>query len=256
MRRILRLLLISTQREILQWLAWRPFLLTMLLNQAVGPLIGLAVWSVALPGNTRIGIYYVALLAVQLMTVSYENHTVSNTIYDGTFSQALLKPQPVMLGPLGTNIALRLWHFLFGLPLLLLVSIVEKISWDVRLILLALPALLFAAILRFLITYVLALSAFWTEQAHGIVGLNETLIFLLGGASAPIIFLPPSFRAIGEALPFRALLGFPAEIMSASLDTNQILRGYGWQMLWLIMFWLLVTVIWRAGIRRYTAIGG
>ncbi len=256
MRRLVRLLLISAQREILQWLAWRAFLITLLVNQAVGPLIGLAVWSVALPDQAHIATYYVALLAVQLMTVSYENHTFSNTIYDGTFSQALLKPQPVVLGPLGTNIALRLWHLLFGLPLLILVSVATSTTWDVCLILLALPALLFAALLRFLFTYTLALSAFWTEQAHGIVGLSETLIFLLGGSAAPIILLPPGLRDLGEALPFRALLGFPAEIMSASLDGAQILIGYGWQILWILMFWLLAMLIWRIGLRRYSAIGG
>lgn len=256
MRRVLRLLLLSTQREILQWLAWRAFLLTLLINQAVGPLIGLAVWSVALPGSTRITTYYVALLAVQLMTVSYENHTVSNAIYAGEFSQELLKPQPVVLGPLGTNIAVRIWHLLFGLPLLIVVGVVARTTWDVHLIVLALPALLFAAILRFLFTYGLALSAFWTEQAHGIVGLSETLIFLLGGSAAPLIFLPPGFRAFVEALPFRALLGFPAEIMSANLDGTQILMGYGWQVLWMFLFWLLVIVVWRAGVRHYTAIGG
>ncbi len=256
MRRILCLLFISTQREILQWLAWRAFLLTLMMNQAVGPLIGLAVWSVALPTSTRITTYYVALLAVQLMTVSYENHTFSNAIYDGTFSQALLKPQPVVLGSLGTNIAIRLWHLLFGLPLLIFVSMVARTAWDVHLLFLALPSLLFAAILRFLFTYVFALSAFWTEQAHGIVGLSEMLIFLLGGSAAPIHFLPTGLRGLGEALPFRALLGFPAEIMSASLDSSQILIGYGWQVLWILLFWLLVIFAWRAGLRRYTAIGG
>lgn len=222
----------------------------------MGPLIGLAVWSVALPSHSQIATYYVALLAVQLMTVSYENHTFSNTIYPGAFSQVLLKPQPAVLGPLGTNMAIRLWHLLFGLPLLLLVNVVLSTTWDVRLIVLALPALLGALILRFLFTYVLALSAFWTEQAHGVVALSETVIFLLGGSAAPIILLPPDLRAFAEVLPFRALLGFPAEIMSANLDGTQILVGYGWQVLWISLFWLLVVAVWRAGIRRYTAIGG
>ncbi len=256
MSRILRLLLISTQREFLQWLAGRAFLITLVINQTVGPLIGLAVWSVVLPGSSRISTYYVALLAVQLMTVSYENHTFSNAIYDGSFSQALLKPQPVVLGPLGTNIAMRLWHLLFGLPLILLLSVVTGTSWDGRLIVLALPAVLFAAILRFLFTYLLALSAFWTEQAHGIVGLSETLIFLLGGTAAPIALLPAGLRDLGAALPFRALLGFPGEILSASLDETRILIGYGWQIVWIVVFWLLVMGVWWAGLRRYSAIGG
>ncbi|GER91584.1 ABC transporter permease [Dictyobacter vulcani] len=256
MRRILHLLVISTQREILQWLAWRAFLLTLIINQMVAPLIGLAIWSVALPGNHQISTYYVALLAVQLMTVSYENHTVANGIYDGTFSQQLLKPQPVILGPLGTNIALRVLHLLFGLPLLIIVGIGMGTTWDVRMILLALPALLLAAILRFLFTYLLALSAFWSEQAHAIVSFGETLIFLLGGSAAPIALFPANLHILGEIAPMYALLGFPAEIMSSGLQQSQILSGYGWQILWILVFALALQLIWRSGLRRYTAIGG
>lgn len=256
MMRILRLLAISTQREILQWLTGRAFVITLMINQAVAPLIGLAVWSVALPGNSQISTYYVALLAIQLMTVSYENHTFSNAIYDGTFSQELLKPQPTVLGQLGTNIAMRLWHLLFGLPIIVLVGLVAHTSWDIHMILLALPALLLAAILRFLFTYLFALSAFWTEQAHGIVGLSESLVFLLGGSAAPIARFPSSLRPLVETLPFHSLLGFPAEIMSSQLNYKQILGGYGWQMFWILVFLLAVSATWRAGLRRYSAIGG
>src|SRR5712664_4126703 len=99
MKRILLLLLISIKREILQWLAWRSFLFTMMVNQAVTPLLGLTVWSVAIPGNSQITTYYVALLIVQLMTVSYEYYTFSSGIYGGTLNQELLKPQPIVLGP-------------------------------------------------------------------------------------------------------------------------------------------------------------
>lgn len=256
MRRILRLLFISTKREILQWLVGRSFLFTLMVNQAVTPLIGLTVWSVALSGSSQITTYYVALLVVQLMTVSYEEHTFSSTIYEGTFSQELLKPQPVVLGALGTNFAIRIWHLLFGFPIIIFIGIVTKTAFDLRMIVLSLPALLLAATLRFLFTYLLALSAFWSQKAHSIVGFGETLIFLLGGSAAPITLFPSALRPLGEALPFRAMLGFPAEIISSSLNSAQILTAYAWQVLWTLVFLLAVTFAWRSGLRRYTAIGG
>jgi ABC-2 type transport system permease protein len=256
MKRILHLLLISTKREILQWLAWRSFLLTMMVNQAVTPLLGLMVWSVALPGSGQITTYYVALLIVQLMTVSYEYHTFSAGIYGGTLSQELLKPQPVVLGPLGTNLAIRIWHLLFGLPIIIFVGIITKTAVDLRMVLLALPALLLAAALRFLFTYLLALSAFWSQKADNIVGFGETLLFLLGGSAAPIALFPSALRPLAEALPFRAMLGFPAEIISSSLNSAQILTAYGWQALWTLVFLLVVMFVERSGLRRYTAIGG
>ncbi len=84
--RLLHLLGIGIWRKFLEWLAWRGFLFTLVINQAVTPLMGLALWSVALPGSSRISTYYVALLAVQLMTVSYEHHTFSNGIYAGALN--------------------------------------------------------------------------------------------------------------------------------------------------------------------------
>ncbi len=254
--RSLHLVVLYIHREFLQQMAWRGFLITLVVNQAVTPLLGLAVWSTALPGSTTLSTYYVALLAVQLMTVSYEHHTFSNGIYAGALTADLLRPHPVVLPILGANLALRIWHLLVGLPLLAVAGILAGVPFRLDAVLVAMPALVLAAALRFLFTYTLALSAFWSEQAHGVVGLGEVLIFLLGGAAAPVTLFPDSLRPLAEGLPFRAMLGFPAEIASGGLDRMQLVAGYGWQVLWVAVFALVAATVWRAGIHRYSAVGG
>ncbi len=107
--RALRLLDGYVRRSFLQWMGGRSFLLTLVANQAVTPLIGLAVWTTALPGQRGIGAYYLALLVVRLLTVSYENHTFSNGIYAGALADGLLRPHPVVLAPLG-----RTWRCASG----------------------------------------------------------------------------------------------------------------------------------------------
>jgi ABC-2 type transport system permease protein len=254
--RLLRLLVIYVQRAFLRWLGWRAFLITLAVNQAVTPLLGLAVWSAALPGQAGISTYYVALLAVQLMTVSYEHHTFANGIYAGALSHDLLRPHPVVLAVLGENVAMRIWHLLVGLPLIVIVGLVAGITLAPRSLLLALPAALFAAALRFLFTYLLALSAFWTQQAHGVVALGETLIFLLGGMAVPVMLFPERLRPLGEALPFWAMLGFPAALAAGELPAPQVFQGYQWQLGWLAVFTLAAWMAWRSGVRRYVAVGG
>ncbi len=194
MIRGLSLLSIYTRRKFLEWTGMRAFLVTLTINQAVTPVLGLAVWSAALPGSAAIPAYYVALLVVHLMTVSYEHHTFSNGIYAGGLSHDLLKPHLVIMGTLGENLAMRAWHLLVGLPLIVVAGIVAGVFFDYRLVLLALPAVVLAGALRFLFTYLLALSAFWSQRAHGIVGLGETLIFLLGGVAAPVSLMPDTLR--------------------------------------------------------------
>ena len=255
MSRILRLVGLAIWRSTLTQWTWRSSVITWVIGQAVTPVLGLFVWSAVLPGDTAVSTYYVVLLAVQLMTVSYEHHTLSNSIYDGGLGDSLVQPQPVVIDFLGTNIGLRLWHLIFGMPLIVIVGAVAGVRLDPVAIAVAMPALVVAAGLRFLFTYSLALSALWTERAHGVVGVGETLIFLLGGTAAPLAFLPEPFRAIGQALPFWSMLGMPAEIAAGTLHGAALVQAFGVQLGWLIALAACTVTVWRTGLRRFTAVG-
>lgn len=253
--RSLRVLGEYVRNAFLVWFGWRMFAFTLVANQAVPPLIGLAVWSAALPGRGLTD-YYVAMLFVRLLTVSYENHTFSGRIYSGDLADDLLRPHPVVLQPLGQNLALRVWHLLIALPLLVVLLLLVPLEIRAGDVALALPALLLAAVLRFLFTYALALTAFWTERAHSVVTLGGTLLFLLGGEAAPISLLPPALYPVAVALPFRAMSGFPAELMTGQLSLPAVGVGYLSQLIWLVALAAICTAVWRAGVRRFTAVGG
>ena len=255
MNRMARLVGLAIWRSTLTQWSWRSSVITWVMGQAVTPVLGLFLWSAALPGDSVVSTYYVVLLAVQLMTVSYEHHTLSNGIYDGRLGDNLVQPQPVVIDYLGTNIGLRFWHLVFGLPLIVSAGLVAGVRLDPVGIALALPALVVAAALRFLFTYTLALSALWTERAHGVVGLGETLIFLLGGTAAPLGFLAEPFRVVGQALPFWSMLGMPAEVAAGTLRGGELLQACGVQVGWLIALAALTVAVWRTGLRRFTAVG-
>jgi ABC-2 type transport system permease protein len=256
LRRLAVLLAGRAREAFLAWVALRGFVVTLVANQAVPPLIGLAVWTTALPGRPELAAYFVALLLVRLLTVSYENHTFSNGIYAGGLTADLLLPCPVVLQPLGTNLALRAWHALVALPLLLAAALLAPARPAGPDVLLAVPALLLAAAVRFVFSYTLALTAFWTQRAHAVVEAGDVLLFLLGGEAAPVPLLPEAVRPWAAALPFRAMLGFPAEVAAGLAAGPAWLAGYGWQVVWLAVLVPVAAGVWRAGLRRYTAVGG
>nr|WP_238342337.1 ABC-2 family transporter protein [Actinopolymorpha rutila] len=254
--RLLRLVWLSVWRSSLSQWSWRSFMVTLVVGEAVTPLLGLFVWSAALPGDPTVSTYYVVLLAVQLMTVSYEHHTLSNGIYDGNLAAALVQPQPLVVDIFGANVGLRIWHLIFGLPLIVVAAVFTGVRVEPAAVALAIPALLLAALLRFAFTYALALSALWTQRAHGVVGLGETLIFLLGGTAAPLSLLPDPYRSLGSVLPFWSMLGMPAEIAAGNLHGSALAQAYGVQIGWLVLVTAVVTAVWRLGLRRFTAVGG
>jgi ABC-2 type transport system permease protein len=252
---MLRLTVLRVRRQFLDWSSGWWFLLTLVANETLGPLVGLFVWSTVFPGDPRVVSYFIALTAVQMMTASYENHTFSETVYSGTVSHELLKPQPVVIGPIGENLAIRVWLTLFGMPVVVVAGFALGATFQARHLLLAVPALLCAAVLRFLFTWTLALAAFWTERVHAVVTFGWLLTFLLGGAAAPVSLLPDPWRAVAVTLPFHAMLGLPADIATGTVGGADAAFALARAAAWILAFGALAAVVWRAGVRRYTVIG-
>jgi ABC-2 type transport system permease protein len=253
--RIPRLVAVRVRNQFMDWSGAWWITATLVANHAIGPLIGLVVWTAVMPGGQAPVNYYVALVAVQLLTASFENHTFSESIYDGRVSHDLLKPQPVIIGPVGENIAIRLWMGIFGLPLAVVTALVVGASYQWSEALLAVPLLVGAAVLRFLWTWLLALAAFWTERVHAIVAFGNILIFLLGGTAAPIALLPEPLRSIASVLPFHAMLGLPAEVASGTVHGSGVGSAILLQLVWGLVFAVVAAVVWRRGVRQYAVIG-
>ncbi|HVX42563.1 MAG TPA: ABC-2 family transporter protein [Mycobacteriales bacterium] len=255
MRRFLLLVRYSVWRQVLSWSGAWWFVVELVLAQAVTPLLGLFVWLQIPAAGLHVGTYYLAVMAVALMTASFENHTFAQSIYSGDVVSALLQPQPVVIGPFGENLAIRIWMILLGIPLIAVVAVSIGVHFSLLSILVAIPALGMAAILRFLFTWTLATAAFWTERVHSVANFGGVLIFLLGGSAAPIALLPGPLATVARLLPFRSMLGFPAELAAGGLSAGAAVQGYGVTLAWLGIFGGAAIFAWRAGIRHYTSVG-
>lgn len=255
-RRLLMLVALRIRMEVLEWSGTWWFLFTLVIQAIVGPLIGLFVWSAVYPADPYVATYYVALLLVTVMTESFEQFTFSEKIYDGTISHDLLRPQPVIVTTIGTNLAIRTWLTIMGVPVVLLTGLAVGVSLSWNAVLSALPVFLLGATLSFCWIFMLSLTAFWTERVHSIVGFGWTLNSLLGGTIAPLAFLPGPLRELGQILPFYGMLGLPADVIAGRVHgTAPVLTGIAYQAGWIAVFATIAALLWRAGVRRYTVVG-
>jgi ABC-2 type transport system permease protein len=254
--RLLRMTALRIRLEVLEWSGTWWFLLTLVVQAVLGPLIGMFVWSAVYPEDPYVATYYVALLLVTVMTESFEQFTFSEKIYDGTLSHDLLRPQPVVVNTIGTNLAIRIWLTVMGVPVALLTGLAFGVSLTWAAVVSALPIFVLGATLSFCWIFMLSLTAFWTERVHSIVGLGWTLNSLLGGTIAPLAFLPGPLREIGEVLPFYGMLGLPADVAAGRVHgLGPLLTGLSYQAGWIAIFVTAAVLLWRAGIRRYTVVG-
>jgi ABC-2 type transport system permease protein len=118
------------------------------------------------------------------------------------------------------------------------------------------PALALAWALRFFWGYWLALLAFWVTRADALLTLQDSLIFLLAGQVAPVALLPGVLQVAANLLPFRYMVAFPVEVIMGQLEPGKMLAGFVAQGAWLIVAVVLYVFFWKAGLRRYAAVGG
>ena len=244
------------RRHFLAWTAGWSFAITIYLTRLVQPLIGFALWTKAIPDDPRLAAYFVAMVFCVMATDSPENHTFAQRVYDGAFTDDLLRPHPIVFHTIGFNAAFKAFNMLGAIPIVLVVGLLTDVEIRGGNVLLALPALVIGSAIAFLLFFTLAQSAFWTPRVHAVSAAGTSLVFLLGGGAAPIPFLPSGLRPWLEVMPFRMINGFPCEVISGMTTGSAIGRGYLLQLVWFVVLLVACRLVWKSGVRRYVAIGG
>lgn len=237
----------------------------------IGPLISLAVWAAASSAqggaivNKTTGAtfasgdfaaYFLVLMIFGHLTMSWDAFEFAARVQNGGLSPTLLKPVHPIHQDASANIAFKLTTSAMLLPVWVLLFVILKPHITLTpFSLLAVPALALAAVLRFVLQYVLALIAFWTTRVDAINQLYFTLDGFLAGRIAPISLMPGWIAAFALYSPFRALGSFPVELALGRLPAEQILSGFALQVVWLGIALVLLRILWTAGIKQYSSVG-
>lgn len=245
---------------------YRASLLIWMIGQVLEPLVYLIVWSaVSNSAGGNVGSYttrdfagyFVILMLVNQFSYTWIMYEFEYRVRQGILSFALLKP----VHPIHSDIADNISSKLITLPAMLLVAVVLGVAFQATIspqpwaVLVFIPVLLMAFIVRFLLEWTLALAAFWTTRVTAINQTYFVLMLFLSGQIAPIVLLPFPVQMLADVLPFRWVIGFPVELLLGKLNPVEALAGLGALAAWLIIGSVLLRVVWKAGTKVYSAVG-
>jgi ABC-2 type transport system permease protein len=71
----------------------------------------------------------------------------------------------------------------------------------------------------------------------------------------PLSLLPSWAQRIAEWSPFPSTFGFPIEALVGNLSTRELWTGVGVQLAWVVVGAALAGLVFRFGVRRYSAVG-
>ncbi|MDZ7288488.1 MAG: ABC-2 family transporter protein [candidate division KSB1 bacterium] len=247
-------------------LQYRASLAIWMIGHVLEPLVYLIVWStVSNSSGGSVGDYTTQEFAAYFLLLMLVNH-VSYTwimyefeyrIQHGSLSFALLKPVHPIHSDIADNISSKLITFPFMFLVAVVLSMIFHPSFSPApwAFAVCIPALLLAFLVRFLLEWTLAQAAFWTTRVSAINQTYFIMILFFSGQIAPLSLLPSPIRIVAALLPFKWVIGFPIELLLGRVGPGEALAGLGVQAVWLLISLVLVRVVWRAGVRIYSAVG-
>jgi len=247
-------------------LQYRAAMVIWLISTVLEPVVYLVVWStVARARGGSVGgftlgdfaAYYIALMVVNHLTFTWHMWEYDYRIRQGDLSPMLLRP----LHPVHTDIAENLSYKALTLTVVVPATAGLVLAFRPALhpplwALVALgPALLLAFAVRFTVGWIVALAAFWTTRINAINQVYFVAMLFFSGQLAPLALLPEPIRWAGTLLPFRWMAAFPVELLLGRLRPGEAVVGLAVQGVWVGVSLVVARAVWRAGIRRYTAVG-
>jgi ABC-2 type transport system permease protein len=239
------------------WLVWG----------VVEPAIALGVWWTIAGGGSVQGYdradfarYFFGVTLVNQLTLAWDAYYIDRWIREGEINFRLARPMAPIHEAIADNIAYKARTG----GIVLVVWLIAAAVWPAVRIpfapgqwALALLAVVLAAAIRFLNGYATGLLAFWTTRATALMELQFGISLFLSGRIAPLTLLPPAVGAIAGVLWFSSILAFPVGILTGTIATrDEYIRGFAMQIVWLAIWWGAYLLVWRRGVRRYSAVGG
>ncbi len=205
--------------------------------------------------------YYLVVTLVDTLTaVAEDDWQIAADIKDGQISQFLVKPVDYLTYRLCLFLSGRLIYTASALLPVGLFIFFQREN-------LVLPANLstygaflvsiaMTALLQFLLSYTMALLAFWVTEVATFIFILFAFEYIAGGHLFPLDILPPAIASALNYTPFPYQLYFPVSVFLGRVTGDELARGLVIQAGWVVAAYALARFVWHRGIKKYSAVGG
>jgi ABC-2 type transport system permease protein len=251
-----------------EWAAYRSHMLVSLFVGPVNFLVQYFIWHAVFSTRGSINgltleqmiAYYGAATVINYLIYDSADWNLNMLIHTGRFVTYVIRPMSHRLFAFSQKVGHRaLGLVLEALPVYLVIALV----FGVRLVparpLWTLLSIALGFVMSFLINYCIGLIGFWLVRAEGVRRMVQIVSMVLRGAFIPLVFFPDAVQKILFFLPFQYAMYVPVRVFGGSYDLAGWSFGVpeivGIQALAVVAMLAVTEVLWRLGIRRFTAVG-
>lgn len=245
---------------------YRMSLAIWMIGRVMQPLIALVVWTTvarARGGDVSgysegdFAAYFIIQMIVTQATFSWIMWEYDYIIRSGQFNFRLLRPIHPIHADIADNLAYKILTLVILIPAAFVLGWLFPPTFHLQWwsVLAGVLAIVIAFLARFTLEWTLAMTALWTTRVSAINQTYDVTFIFFSGFFAPLAVMPEWVQTLANLLPFRWLIAFPIELILGRLTPHDALLGFGAQLLWLAVAQIGLTLVWRAGVKQYSAVG-
>jgi ABC-2 type transport system permease protein len=267
MRRLLDFYLTSMKIAVLTEFQYRVSQYFYMIGMMAEPVIYLVVWSTiadaqggSVGGYTAAGFaaYYIVWTLVRNMNIVFTPYGWEWRIRQGRLSMELVRPVHPIHGDVAFFAGWKIVVIILWLPLALILTLIFKPDLNPSLleVVVFFFAIWGAYLIRTMLLSLLGMITFWTTRVGAIYELFFAVELVLSGRLVPMTLMPAWVQQIAWYLPFQWCFYFPIQALVGSMTNLELFTGLGMQVLWIAIGTLFVNLVWKLGIRQFSAVGG
>jgi len=202
------------------------------------------------------------VLVGNLINVAVRNFLAENiarNIESGELSMMLIKPisyfRFMMIREIGRDGFATILSV--GSQLLIIMFFLDRIIFNTDPLYLAVIGLMvvLALISELLLSYLIGLIAFWTDEVNGIYVTIERLKKFFSGGYFPLSLLPATLLQTSYFLPFAYSYFVPTLLYLKKISLAVALQGLVVQVVWIFLLYTIVNITWKRGLKKYEGVG-
>lgn len=211
--------------------------------------------------NEMVVYVFMVYITSSVVMISISN-LVSDDVVKGTVAMNLIKPIDYRLSLMSQALGGMIYRFLVPCIFIWVGVEVYKVT-VLGLTLVSVSEVIFyllSCIMSFLI-YVLfdfcfGMIAFFTTYILGLEMVKEALLAFLTGQLIPISFFPEALRKVFDFLPFSSMIYTPVMIYLGKYTGRTLGFMLLRQALWVVILYVLGSLIWKKVTKRLVVLGG
>lgn len=194
--------------------------------------------------------------SVVLSTMTVE---IGNSINRGDLSNFLIRPMSFLRYYIARDAGDKLLNIGFSIVEIALLVILLRpqiyFQSDPVILLLTVLAIVIGMILYFFFSLTLSYIGFWSPDIWAPRFISFVVSEFFAGGLFPLDILPQPLYLASISLPFSYFLYYPIKVYLGQLSSLELLGGFAVGTFWMFGFWFISNLLWRRGLKVYTAQG-